>query len=451
MTAGRSLRRDRSELGQIEFTAFLAMSMALAALGIDLMLPAFGAMRADFGLPEGSTATGGLVTAYFMGLAVGQVVYGPLADRFGRRPTLLAGYVVYGLAALAATFAPSLTVLLIARFAWGFGAAGPRVVTLAVVRDSFEGERMSRAMSLIMAVFILVPVVSPAIGAAIISVAHWRWIFGLCVIAVIAMTLWARRLPETMPEEHRIELRFSRIVRAGKYVLGNRQTVAYTLAMTALYGVFTSYIASAELMFGETFEVGELFPVLFGGLAAVMGVAMFVNSRVVGRFGLRRMAHGVLIGYLVAAVALATLALVYGGRPPLWVFMVAMGAMLASHALLIPNFNTLAMQPMATVAGTAAAFIGATQIAVGALLGSLLDRLFSGTVTPLALGFLGYGVLALALVLWAERGRLFAPMQRSSSPKSPHRDSLRESRAGDGGMSEDGEPVRVPTQRKYES
>jgi MFS transporter, DHA1 family, multidrug resistance protein len=418
-------RRDPDHrLGRVEFTGFLAMSMALAALGIDLMLPAFAAMRGDLGLPEGSTATGGLITAYFLGLAVGQVLYGPLADRFGRRPALLVGYAIYGVGALAATVAPTLGVLLFARFVWGFGAAGPRVVTLAVVRDSFEGERMSRAMSFIMAVFILVPVVSPTIGAAIAAVAHWRWIFGVCVVAVIGMGIWARRLPETLPPEHRLELRVGRILEAGRHVVTERRTVGYTLAMTALYGVFTSYIASAELVFGEVFDAAASFPALFGGLAAVMGLSMLVNARVVGRVGLRRLAHGVLVVYLGAAASLVALALLTGGRPPLWTFVVAMAAMLAAHALLIPNLNTIAMQPMAAVAGTAAAVIGAVQIAVGALLGAALDRVFDGTITPLAFGFLGYGVLALALVAWAERGVLFQPLEPPPPEPVPAR-SLR--------------------------
>lgn len=396
-------------LGRIEFTAFLAMSMALAALGIDLMLPAFGAIREDLGLPAGSTATGGLVTAYFLGLAIGQIVYGPLADRFGRRPTLLIGYAVYGVGALASTLAPSLSILLVARFVWGLGAAGPRVVALAVIRDSFEGERMALAMSFVMAVFILVPVISPTIGAGIAALTHWRWIFGLSVVAVVGMSIWALRLPETLAVEHRIELRLGRLARAARYVVTERRTVGYTLALTALYAGFTSYLASAELVFGETLGQAARFPLLFGALAAVMGVGMLANARLVGRLGLRRLAHGVLVIYLLAAVGLVATALATAGRPPLWLFMAGMGAMLAAHAVLIPNFNTIAMQPMAPVAGTAAAIIGSVQIAGGSLLGALLDRAFDGTITPLALGFLGYGLLAAVLVVWAERGALFGP------------------------------------------
>lgn len=386
------------------------MSMALAALGIDLLLPAFGAIRRDLGLPADSPAPAQLITAYFIGLAAGQLVYGPIADRFGRRPTLYTGYAIYGIGALAGALAPSLGLLLFTRFIWGLGAAGPRVVTLAVIRDSFEGERMSRAMSFVMAVFIVVPVLAPTFGALLITVASWRWLFGVCLVAAAVMSLWAMRLPETLHPDHRRELHFSRIAEAARFVASNRQTVGYTLAMTALYGSFSSYLASSEIIFGDTFDLAGSFPLIFGGLALVMGGAMLTNARIVGRIGTRRLAHRVLIIYVGVAAALVTVALLTGGRPPLIVFLIAMAAMLSAHALLLPNFNTVAMTPMAAIAGTASSVIGAVQIAGGAVLGTMLDRAFDGTIRPLAFGFLGFGVIALALVYWAERGRLFGAL-----------------------------------------
>jgi MFS transporter, DHA1 family, multidrug resistance protein len=411
-----SVTRARSPLGRVEFTSLLAMSMALAALGIDVMLPAFGAIRADLGLPGDSTAVAGLVTAYFVGLAVGQLGYGPIADRFGRRPALYAGYVIYLLGALAATLAPTLPLLLASRFVWGLGAAGPRVVTLAVIRDSYDGDRMARAMSFVMAVFILVPVLAPTLGALIVSLASWRWVFGACALAVAAVALWAMRLPETLREEHRRELRFGQIAEAARFIVSERQTVAYGMGMTALYGVFASYLASSEIIFGETFDQAARFPIIFGALAAVMGGAMLVNARVVGRFGTRPLAHAVLLAYLTAAGGLVVLGAVTGGRPPLPLFLVGLALMLSGHALLIPNFSTIALAPMASVAGTASSVLGAVQIALGAAVGALIDQSFDGTVLPISVAFLVLGGVALALVLWAERGRLFQPLDAPAPP-----------------------------------
>ncbi|HWH32569.1 MAG TPA: Bcr/CflA family efflux MFS transporter, partial [Egibacteraceae bacterium] len=360
-------RPPRGTLGRRELTWFLALSMALAALGIDVMLPAFGAIREGFGLPETSTAVTGVLTTYFLGLAAGQLLYGPIADRFGRKPTLGVGYAVYGLGALASALAPTLPALLAARFLWGIGAAGPRVVTQAVIRDTFEGEEMSRAMSMIMAVFILVPVIAPTMGAAVITVVSWRWLFAICVAAVLAVSVWSRRLQETLREEHRIpQLRFGRIAQAARLVVSNRQTVAYSLAMTFLWGAFTGYLGSSEIIVSEVYGLPTAFPVVFGGLALFMGAGMLVNARVVRRLGVRRLAHGVLVAYIGLASVLAAIVFTAGGRPPFPLLLAALAAMLLCQALLVPNLNTIAMTPMAAIAGTAASVVGSVQIALGA-------------------------------------------------------------------------------------
>ncbi len=402
--------RPRSRLGRVEFTTLLAFSMSLAALGIDIMLPAFGAIRSDLGLPSDSTRVAGTVTTYFLGLALGQIFYGPVSDRFGRKPALYVGYGIYLFGAIAAAVAPDLGFMLVVRFVWGLGAAGPRVVTLSVVRDRFEGEAMSRAMSFIMAVFILVPVMAPSVGALILTVASWRWVFGFCAGAAAVMALWASRLAESLHPDHRMELRFKRVMAAGRTVVSHRQTLGYTLALTALMGVFTSYLASSEIIFGEVFGIVAGFPLVFGGLAAVMGAAMLTNAGLVRRIGTRRMAHGVLVGYVAMSAVFTVVVVATAGRPSLSVFLVGLAVMLSAYGLLLPNLNTIAMQPMAAVAGTAAAVIGTISTAVGAGIGFLLDRSFDGTVIPLTVGFAGLGLVALSCVVWAEKGVLFGPL-----------------------------------------
>lgn len=411
-------------LGRVEFTALLAMSMALAALGIDMILPGFGAMRADFGLDESSTAMAGVITAYFLGMALAQLVYGPLADRFGRKPTLYLGLSVYLVGALASTFAPDLGLLLAARFIWGLGAAGPRVITLSVVRDRFEGDEMARAMSFIMAVFILVPVIAPTLGALVVAWASWRWVFGLCALLSVVMAIWAIRLQESLNPADRMELSLSRIRITTRLIFSHRLTMGYTAALTALFGVFISYLASSEILFGEVFGVAHLFPLFFGLLAAVMGVAMLANALVVRRFGARRIGHTMLGVYIFGGLVLLVLALLTGGRPPLAAFLVVLVVILVSHALVIPNFNTIAMQPMGAVAGSASAVIGTISTAGGAVIGAMIDRAFDGTIIPHAAAFLVLGLVAAMIVMWAERTRLsvlagLAARGRDPQPVSP--------------------------------
>ena len=385
-------------LGAPQLISLLAFSMALTALGIDLLLPAFGAIRDEFGLAADDNATAGLVTAYFLGLAGGQLLYGVLSDALGRRRTLYLGYGIYFLGAVASFLAPSLATLYAARVLWGLGAAGSRVVSLAVIRDTWVGDRMSRAMSFVMAVFITVPILAPALGQAIVEVAPWRWIFGACAIGVVLVAFWAWRLPETLAPADRLPLQTDRLVAATKAVLREPRTMWPALAMTALYGVFTSWIASSELIISDVFGRGEQFPLIFGGLAAALGVAMLVNARIVEALGTKKVTRIASTGYVIASVVFAVLAVASGGVPPFWPFAIVLAVLLGSHALLVPNINSLAMEHVGHVAGTASSVIGALQIAGGALLGSLLDRTLDGSITPLAIGFLGYGVLCWVLL-----------------------------------------------------
>jgi DHA1 family bicyclomycin/chloramphenicol resistance-like MFS transporter len=407
MTASSPTSPPRRRPGTVEFIAILSMTMALGALGVDVMLPAFGDIRSAFDLPADSTRVAGLVTFYMIGLAVGTLFYGPIADRFGRKRALLLGYIVYGLGAAGAALAPSLELIFFARLVWGLGAAGPRTIALSIVRDVYEGDRMARTMSFVFAVFIVVPIFAPAIGALIIAIAPWQWVFWFCGAFVLVIAAWALlRLPETLAPANRIVLNPADLRRALGIVLTNRQTVGYMLAITFSFGAFVSYLASSELIIGDVFGRPEVFPLVFGGLATCMGAAMLTNARMVERFGVRRLVHRILLLYVAAAAVLVALSLATGGRPPLLVFLGVLAVILAIHASLIPNVNSLAMDPMGEVAGTAAAIIGFVTTGGGALIGTVIDRSIAGTVTPLAVGFLFSSVAGLAIVLWTERGRL---------------------------------------------
>ena len=409
-------RRVRSPMRANELVAFLAMAIALSALGIDLLLPAFPQIRAEFGLPPGSTQVTGFITTYFVGLAVGQLLIGPLADRFGRRPLLQVGMAVYVVGATLAMVAPSFGLLLLARFVWGVGAAGGRVLSMAIVRDRFVGAAMARTMSLIMAVFIIVPVVAPAIGVLMLRFFTWDQLIGLNVLAATIMLIWSVRLEETLSVEQRRTLRPRELGRAASQVMRDRRSGPLIIAQAVLFGSFVSYLSTSEVVYSEVFDQAALFPLLFGGMALAMGVASLVNSRVVERVGLRRVLRLDLTGYLFGAVSLVLIALVTEGRPPLLAYLLMLAVLLCNHAMIIPNMNARAMEPMGHIAGLASAINGTVLVGGGALLGAAFDRAFDGTILPLSVALLGTGIVAVLLLRVSEEPRATPSISGTSVP-----------------------------------
>jgi DHA1 family bicyclomycin/chloramphenicol resistance-like MFS transporter len=404
----------RPPLGQREFVGLMASCMGMVALSIDLMLPAFPDMRDDFGLAADSTATSWIVTAFFLGLASGQLVYGPLSDRFGRKPLLYAGLTIMVVAATASAVAPSLGAVIVCRVLWGMGAAAPRSLSLAMVRDTYGGDLMARTMSLIMATFVLVPVLAPSVGSAILTFAPWRALFWVPALAALGVMLWARRLPETLAIDRRRSTSPSALLEAAREVVRTPQTVGFAIALTCIFGIMTGYVAGSELIIDEVFGREEQFALIFGALALFMAAGSFFNARFVMRIGLLRTLRFAAC-YLVAAAALmAIVAVVTHGKPPLLLFAACMAVLLPTVAVIMPNANTAAMLPLPHVAGTAAAILGTVSTAGGALLGSVLDSRFDGTIIPFAQGVLVYGLIAAAGVfLLGLRG---APVRRVAEP-----------------------------------
>ncbi len=378
--------QQEDRMGQRELLTLLSAIMALMALGIDLMLPAFDEIREAFDLGLNSPRTGQVITVFFMGTAVAQLVWGPLADRFGRKPVLYAGVIFYVLGAAGSALAPSFELLLVSRFVWGIGAAAARVVAIAIVRDRFDGGEMARAMSQVMAVFMLVPVLAPSLGAGIIAVLPWRSLFWFCVAFAFAIALWSLRLRESLNPAHRRPLHVRSTWSGYVEVSRTRVTAGYTVATIFLQGVFTTYLASSELIIGEVFGREAQFPVIFGMVAVLFAAAAIFNGRIVVRIGVHRLVNRVYALLIPTTVVLTLLSIVTDGRPSIWLYMPLLGVTLASFMFLMPNLNTAALGPVGHLAGTASALSGAVRMAGGAVLGTIVSAQVTDSTTPFSIG-----------------------------------------------------------------
>ncbi len=373
-------------MSQRELLTMISAIMALMALGIDLMLPAFDDIRAAYDLGASSPETGKVITVFFMGLAVAQLVYGPLADRYGRKPVLYLGSTIYLVGAVGSALAPTFELLLLSRFVWGIGAAGSRVVATAIVRDRFEGTAMAKAMSQVMAVFMLVPVLAPTIGTGLIAVLPWRSVFWFCAVCAVIITLWSLRLRESLDPAHRRPFRFVSSVRGYAEVARTRVTAGYTISTIFLQGVFTSYLASSELLISDVFDRRAQFPIIFGLVATLFGIGALVNGRVVERVGIHRLINGVYAILIPLTAVSVVVSVSSGGRPSFWLFMPLLALTLGSFMFLMPNLNTAALAPVGHLAGTASALSGSARMAGGAVLGTLVSAQVSDSTTPFSIG-----------------------------------------------------------------
>ncbi|MDR3505897.1 MAG: multidrug effflux MFS transporter [Acidocella sp.] len=392
----------------LSFRAFVTMVAAIqtvVALAIDMMIPALGQIAQAMHL-GGGNARQWVITSFVLGFGAAQLLFGLAADRFGRRPVLIASLVLYSFASFMAACAPSFPWLIVARVAQGVGAAGAQVLTTAVVRDCYAGRRMARVNSLTFMVFLAAPIIAPSLGQAVLLVAPWPAIFiGLGLYGALITAWVARHLPETQHETDRRAVTWTDFHGAVRLTLGNRISLGYTLAGMLLLGAWLGFINSAQQVFAEVFQVPKLFPVIFAACAACMAVAALLNARLVDRLGMRRLAHAALCGFIVISSAQALTAL--GGHAGLLDFALIQAAMMFCFGLFTGNCGAISMEPLGHIAGTAASVQGFINMLGAALIGFCIGQLFDGTVIPLAVGFGLCGIAGLAVVVITERGKLF--------------------------------------------
>ncbi|MGN6154244.1 MAG: multidrug effflux MFS transporter [Sphingomicrobium sp.] len=415
MNRGASTKSTRKALGPKETVAMLAALMALNSFAIDAMIPALPEIGQQLGVAD-ANATQLVVVAYFLGFGSTQLIWGPLADRFGRRPILGAGVTLYAAFALVCALAATFPLLIAARALQGASAAVTRVLVVAMVRDLFEGEEMARVMSLTFMVFMVMPVLAPSIGQGILLVAPWRAIFIVLAAYGLIMLGWAMvRLPETLRDEHRRTLKWRDIAAASWESLKEPQSRGYTLALTLASGCLVAYISSIQQIVAQAFDRPAAIGLVFAAIAAPMALASWTNSRVVGKFGLRRVGHSGIAGF--AAVTLVHALVGWSGAESLPLFVVLQGLAMVCFAFCSANLSTLAMEHMSRIAGTASSVQGVVATIGGGLIGLLVGQAFDGTAQPFLWGMAGCACAAFVLVLLTEPKRLFAgPIRREEIP-----------------------------------
>ena len=396
-------------IGFREFVALIASMMALTALSIDAMLPALPAIGDELGVATDNQRQW-VIAAFMLGFGAAQIIHGPLADRFGRRPIVL-GSLALGVALnILAAFSASFELLITARVAAGMAVASSRVLAISIVRDVYVGRQMARVMSLSFMVFLVVPILAPSIGQLVLFIAPWRWIFGVLAGASALVFAWVLlRLPETLMEEKRLPFTPARVLGGFRITLSDRCSLGYTVAMTMLQGALFGFINSVQQVMFDVFEAPLMLTPVFAAVAGTMAVAAYTNSRIVIRFGTRFISHWAMIGFI--AFSALHLLVAVSGLESIWTFAVIQALTMGCFGLATSNFGAMAMQNMGALAGTASSVQGFLGTISGSLIGIAIGQAFDGSTVPLYTGFLVCGLLSLVAVLWTERGKLFRPQE----------------------------------------
>lgn len=389
-----------SRISTREFILLIALLMSVVAISIDALLPALGFISQDIALEHPNQAQY-LISILFLGMAIGQLVCGPLSDATGRKKILYAGIVLILIGSVICFYAQDINTLLIGRFIQGLGVAGPYVSAMSIVRDKYAGNQMAHVMSLVMMIFIMVPALAPSLGQAVLLVTSWRYIFVLYIVYALIIGLWIfMRLEETLPKEYRIPFTTRGFIDGFKEVISNYTTMSYTLCMGLFFGSFLGYLNSSQQIFQDLFHTGKLFTVYFGVLALLFGIASLVNARFVQKWGMDYLCNRAVWGIILSSAVFLGLLMIMPVN--LWMFLAYVAVLFFCFGLVFGNVNAMAMEPMGHVAGIASAIIGSVSSIMSMVIGTAIGQMYNNTLVPMTCGFLALSIISLVILYLAK-------------------------------------------------
>ena len=378
----------------VEFVFMMGLMTAMTALAIDATLPALGDIGQALNIID-QNDNQFIISILFAGMAIGQIIYGPLSDSIGRKNTIYIGFVFYIIGCFLSLYSTDLTTMLVGRFLQGLGAAGPRIVSMALIRDRYEGREMARVMSFIMSVFIFVPVIAPAIGEAILYIWNWEAIFVSFLIFALFMFLWfSIRQEETLSRSERVPFSLRHIYKGIKETCLNRTAFGYTVISGIIFGAFLGYLSSAQQIFQDAYNTGNLFALYFGLFAVSIGLASFFNAWLVMRYGMRKISAYSILSIFIISLFFFIFAVLFDGLPPLYSFILYGLLTFFCIGLLFGNLSAMAMEPLGHIAGIGAAVVGSLSTFIAMPIGILIGRLYDGNILPLVAGFALFSLLA---------------------------------------------------------
>jgi DHA1 family bicyclomycin/chloramphenicol resistance-like MFS transporter len=387
-----------------EFVILVSLMTSLAALAIDAMLPSLPQIGIDLNVQNVNDRQL-VVSVLFLGMAIGQLFFGPLSDQTGRKPAIYAGYALFIVGALLSVLAINFPMMLLGRLLQGVGISSPRAVTVALVRDRYAGRAMARVMSFVMTVFILIPMLAPTFGQAVLLFSGWRAIFlSFMLLAIVTLLWFALRMPETLAQENRSSFSLQQTLRAMRAILKIRVSLGYTIAAGLISGVFLGYLNSTQQIFQEQYGLGTSFPLFFAVISLSLGMASLTNARAVMRFGMRFLVGRSLFFVFGLAIFALGIALFTAGQPPLWMLVAYLMMTFFGIGILFGNLNALAMEPLGHLAGIGAAVVGSLSTLISLFLGTMIGRSYNGTILPLVASIAILTGLSILVVRWTESG-----------------------------------------------